>query len=172
MKIFISSDPGIGKTTLVEKLANKLKEMGYSVGGFITKEIRKDNKRVGFKMVDLETGEEKLLAYVGEGKIKVGKYKVFIENLETFGLNCLERAKDKDVIIVDELGEMEFKSEKFREKIYDLLKLDKPQIYTLHRNYVSEFKDYGKVYYLTLSNRDEVYKIILEKILEVLKNKK
>ena len=70
MRIFITGMPGVGKTTLALKVAERLKDLGYKVGGFITKEIRKDGRRVGFKIITLDTNEEAILAYVGEGEAK------------------------------------------------------------------------------------------------------
>ncbi|XRO76460.1 NTPase [Methanocaldococcus sp. 10A] len=112
MRIYITGMPGVGKTTLVLKIAEKLKDFGYKVGGFITKEIRKDRKRVGFKIITIDTNEEVILAYIGEGKIKVGKYCVFVENLDKVGVEAIKRAlEDADIIIIDELGAMEFKND-------------------------------------------------------------
>lgn len=166
MRIFITGMPGVGKTTLALKIAEKLKDLGYKVGGFITKEIRKNGKRVGFKIITLDTNEETVLAYVGDGKIKVGKYAVFIENLDKVGVEAIKRAlKDADIIVIDELGTMEFKSKKFSEVVDEVIKSDKPLLATLHRNWVNKFKDKGRIYTLTVENRDKLFKEILNNIL-------
>ena len=57
MRIFITGMPGVGKTTLALKIAEGLKDLGYKVGGFITKEIRKNGRRVGFKIITLDTND-------------------------------------------------------------------------------------------------------------------
>ena len=171
MRIFITGMPGVGKTTLALKVAERLKDLGYKVGGFITKEIRKDGRRVGFKIITLDTNEEAILAYVGEGEIKVGKYAVFVENLDKVGVEAIKRAlKDSDIIIIDELGTMEFKSKTFSKVVDEVIKSNKPLLAILHRNWVNKFKDKGELYYLTAENRDELFEEILNKqILKLLR---
>jgi nucleoside-triphosphatase len=46
--------PGIGKTTLVQKVCNMLRDGGFSVKGFFTEELRKGGTRVGFDVVTLD----------------------------------------------------------------------------------------------------------------------
>ncbi|ADC69415.1 protein of unknown function DUF265 [Methanocaldococcus sp. FS406-22] len=169
MKIFITGMPGVGKTTLALKIAEKLKDFGYKVGGFITKEIRKNGKRVGFKIITLDTNEEAILAYVGDGNVKVGKYVVFVENLDKVGVEAIKRAlKDADIIIIDELGAMEFKSKTFSKVVDEVINNNKPLLATLHRNWVNKFKNKGKIYRLSIENRNKLYKEILDEILSYL----
>ena len=170
MRIFITGMPGVGKTTLALKVAERLKDLGYKVGGFITKEIRKDGRRVGFKIITLDTNEEAILAYVGEGNVKVGKYAVFVENLDKVGVEAIKRAlKEADIIIIDELGAMEFKSKTFSKVVDEVIKSNKPLLATLHRNWINKFKDKGELYYLTAENRDKLFEEILNKVLNELK---
>ena len=53
MKIVLTGEPGIGKTTLIKKLA---KVLGNKAIGFWTEEVRdpKTKKRTGFKVVSTE----------------------------------------------------------------------------------------------------------------------
>ena len=66
--------PGSGKTTLIMKLADKLKDL--KVVGFYRAEIRVSGARKGFEIVDLR-GERALLSHVNVwGSQRVGKYGV------------------------------------------------------------------------------------------------
>ena len=39
----VTGSPGVGKTTLVNKVVMALKTKGYRIGGMISKEVREDN---------------------------------------------------------------------------------------------------------------------------------
>ena len=49
LKIFITGVPGVGKTTVVQKVIAILKEKELKVGGISCPEIRVNNIRVGFE---------------------------------------------------------------------------------------------------------------------------
>src|SRR3990170_1773804 len=58
-RIFLlTSNPGVGKTTLVHKLIARWKG---PVGGFTTEEIRPDSRRQGFKLITLD-GQSAVIA--------------------------------------------------------------------------------------------------------------
>ncbi|MEM2688058.1 MAG: nucleoside-triphosphatase, partial [Thermoproteota archaeon] len=83
MKILVTGRPGIGKTTLVSKLAQMLRERGVSVGGMITYETREKGVRTGFLVEDLKTGLKGLMASVNyDSGPRVGKYFVSVAEIE------------------------------------------------------------------------------------------
>ena len=55
-----------------------------------------------------------------------------------------------------ELGTMELFSQKFKEKIGKILEIDKPVVIALHRSLVNEYKNYGRVIYVTPENREKL----------------
>jgi len=61
VRLAVTGRPGVGKTTLCMKVYNALKDE-MVVKGFITREVREKGVRVGFKLVDLASGEESWLA--------------------------------------------------------------------------------------------------------------
>jgi nucleoside-triphosphatase len=68
--------PGCGKSTLIEKIIEKLDRPAC---GFFTREIRERNRRVGFSITTLD-GRSGILARVGSGgPYRVGKYGVWIQ---------------------------------------------------------------------------------------------
>ncbi|QER42492.1 dTMP kinase [Thermodesulfobacterium sp. TA1] len=125
-KLFITGEPGVGKTTLVEKLFRFFKkeiEPRFKLRGFITKEIREDSKRTGFKLLDLTSSKEFLFAkrkdlVVGSKDLDkfptIGSYVVFLEGLEVLlDENKKEIDNDKVFWLIDEIGKMEALSPKF-----------------------------------------------------------
>ncbi|WP_175059711.1 NTPase [Thermococcus sp. 2319x1] len=170
MKIFITGLPGAGKTTLVLRVAEELKAYNLKIGGFITQEVRENGRRVGFKIKALDTGEEGILAWIGEGHPRVGKYTVNLEDLNCIGVLAIKRAlKDADLIIIDEIGAMEYKSREFAEAVEKAVKSEKPLLATVHRNYAKRFRNYGKLYVLTPENREHIRQEIIHNLKAILK---
>jgi nucleoside-triphosphatase len=128
VKLFVTGDPGCGKTTLVRRVVERL---SVPVRGFYTEEIREDGKRVGFRGVTLD-GREFLLAHVREkGVAKVGPYGVVLLGLESVGLDALRPAPDTRLVVLDEVGKMESFSAAFREAVDTLLASPVPVLGTV-----------------------------------------
>jgi len=164
MKIFLTGKPGSGKSTVLMKVIENLKKKGLKIGGIITPEIRVEGKRIGFKVIDVHSKEEGILASVDQ-KVgpRVGKYRVNLEDFERVALKALDFALNEcDVICVDELGRMELFSEKFKRKIEEILRSSKPAIIVLHRNLTERYGKYGKVIWVTVENRDKLPEEILK----------
>lgn len=166
MKIFITGKPGIGKSTVLLKTIELLRKKGLKVGGIITPEIRKEGKRVGFKVKDVYSGNEGELATIKRIKgPRLGKYFINLSEFERVALAALDFAlKECDVIAIDEIGKMEFFSQRFKQKVYDIIKSDKPLIAVLHRNYVTEFRKYGELVVVTEENRDRLPEELVKKV--------
>ena len=134
MTIFIvTGDPGVGKTTVVMRVAETLKQRGLKVGGIISREIRSNNVRIGFEFVDLITSERATLSSTTGSGPRMGKYFVDLDGCRFAVKRLIEAIKNSDVIICDELGPMEFKSKEFVDCVKDMLELDKPVIVVVHR---------------------------------------
>jgi nucleoside-triphosphatase len=101
--------PGTGKTSLVRKMVNTLKD---SAGGFYTEEIRVNGIRQGFRIVTLD-GQSSVFAHINiQSPIRVSKYGVDIRGLDSIGIPVLQRAaRERDLVIIDEIGRMELFSE-------------------------------------------------------------
>jgi nucleoside-triphosphatase len=135
IKIGITGLPNAGKTQALVKVIEMLEESEQKVGGMITEPIVKNNRRVGFYVMDWMSKEKDILAHVDhESKVMVGRYKVNIDVLERIGVSAIENAGEEcDIIIIDEVGRMEVESEKFVDAVKKALEEDKPLILTLHK---------------------------------------
>ncbi len=128
--ILITGLPGSGKTTLIKKLGDELRE--DAPAGFFTEEIREHGARKGFKLVSLDRKEIGVLAHVNiEGPHRVGKYGVDLEGFEKFIVKLRLPESSPRLVIFDELGKMECLSAKFRGLVASLLDASVPVIATI-----------------------------------------
>lgn len=134
MKIFLTGRPGVGKSTVLEKLRELLLEKGYKVGGVFCPEMRRDGVRVGFRIVDVGLGRSGVLSQVGAGSgHRVGKYMVSLRDLEEVGVRALDVAvEEADVVLIDEVGPMEMQSRLFQEAVLRVLASSKSVVGILH----------------------------------------
>lgn len=173
MKIFLTGRPGSGKSTVLMKVIERLKAKGLKVGGIITPEVRAKGRRIAFKVVDLSSGKEGVLASTNQPTgPKVGKYRVNIPDFERVALPALSFAlKECDITCVDELGKMEFFSTKFKQKVDEILRSRRLVIAVVHRNYAKIYERTGTLFHVTPENRDSIHENLVNEILKTLKSK-
>jgi len=164
--ILITGQPGIGKTTLIKKLAEELKDLHPS--GFYTTEIREAGNRKGFELISLD-GSKGILSHVDiESQYRVSKYGVDVERFETFLDSVSLLDLTKSIVIIDEIGKMECFSGKFRSLVRHILDSDKLLVATIAlrgSGMISEIKKRNdvKLFQVRIENRDPL-------VLEILKD--
>ena len=131
MRILLEGRPGAGKSTVARRLADRLRQDGITVSGFITEEIRESGRRLGFSL-ERFGGERGVLAHVDlPGPPRVGRYGVDLAAFERVAIPALEQAGEHEVAIIDELGKMELASDAFREALAALLDRPVPVVATV-----------------------------------------
>lgn len=109
--ILLTGDPGSGKTTLLRRF---LLDRNVPAGGFYTREARVEGTRVGFDIVTLDGRVGRLAHIESKSNIRVGRYGVDLEALDSIGVSAVQNAIDDQLLVViDEIGPMEIYSEKF-----------------------------------------------------------
>jgi len=97
-KTLITGMPGVGKTTLVRRVIERMKPV--KAVGFYTAEVKSKGSRVGFELQGFE-GERRLLSHTSiGGSHRVGKYGVDTEGFEEFltGLHMLDSTVELEVV--------------------------------------------------------------------------
>ena len=174
VNILITGPPRSGKSTLIEEIIKELIKKGFTVRGISTPEARERGRRIGFKIIDLATGEWKWMAHINiSSPYKVSKYGVDLDAIESIGVKAILSAiESADVIIIDEIGKMELFSEKFKKAVKRALDSSKPVIGTiglkLHHPFADEIKRRKDVtiVFLTREKWEEVYNQIINMIFQ------
>jgi nucleoside-triphosphatase len=162
MKILLTGRPGSGKSSLVKDLIKSLK--GKNIAGIISPEIR-NKERKGFKIIDLASGKEEILASADiKGEPRVSKYGVNIEGVDKIVGLFLDSFKKADYIFIDEIGKMELYSKKFKEMVDKIFKSKKMIIAVVHRNLANKYKDKGELIWVEREKIDQIKKEVLGKI--------
>ena len=133
----ITGPPGSGKTTLLLEIMKNLKDKGFKIGGIMCPEVREKGRRVGFKIINVASGEEGILAtknFSLQGP-RIGRYIVNISDLEGVGVKAIRDALEgeEDLIVIDEIGVMELLSEKFQKIVKEALDSEKPVLGIIHQ---------------------------------------
>jgi len=137
----ITGRPGSGKTSVVEGAVEILRGRGLKPGGLYCPEVREGGQRLGFKMIDLMTGEERILAHVDQPTgPQVSKYRVNVENVDAMSELAIGRAlREANFVVIDEIAPMEMHSEGFRRAVLAALDSSKPLLAVIHQRTATGF---------------------------------
>lgn len=162
--ILITGPPGIGKTTIMKKLVQMLKDSGPA--GFYTAEIREGGVRQGFELVGLN-GRKGILSHIDiKSPYHVGRYGVDIKGFETF-LDALSLTDPSvTLVMIDEIGKMECLSQRFKTVVGTVLDSEKAVIATIALKgpgFIAEVKgrEDAMLFEMTQENRDTLAEEIL-----------
>ncbi len=163
--ILLTGRPGIGKTSILKETIDALK---INAGGFYTREIREGGTRKGFEIITLN-GKKGILAHIDcRSPYRVSKYGVNIKDLEEIAAPAIEEAlRNKECIIIDEIGRMELYSPKFCSLVKKALDSEKKVLGTIQArhneflNSIRKRKD-TKIIEVTFENRRKIVKEIKE----------
>jgi len=175
LRIGITGKPKVGKSTVIKEVIMSLKAEGIAVGGMLTAEIHEGMGRIGFSIEDISTGVKGILAHVHQRGPKVGKYGVNLTDLDSIGAHSIINAlacPEPRIIIVDEIGPMELKSNKFIEAVENAMRSDKHLIVSVHQRsdheLVRQIKSTFEIVEVTEKNRNELATIIMKKCLAMI----
>ncbi len=155
--IIISGNIQQGKTTFVRKVINRLQRQNVEIGGFMSNVVYEGENRVGYKLENLSTGDSMELCSIvrhAEWK-KQGKFYFNPEALLS-GIKILEfETQNPDLIVIDEIGPLEAKSEGWSPAIQKIAdNANAPMIWVVRDSLVNKLSrkwPVGKIYHFKLS---------------------
>jgi len=161
VKLLLTGDPRSGKTTLLEGFIEAIPNRQ----GFVTQEVREDGERIGFELVS-SLGQTATLASVNsDSQMRASRYGVEIGQLDKF-MDGLPPIKTDNLIYVDEIGQMQLFSDRFKELIDDYLSADNPYVGTITNSYQDEFtkkilqRDNIILLTVTQDNREQISEVL------------
>tara|TARA_B100000424_G_scaffold220599_1_gene179423 strand:+ start:529 stop:1110 length:582 start_codon:yes stop_codon:yes gene_type:complete len=147
-KIGITGLPRSGKSAVMEKVLQMLTEERTHeiklrgnlsdkpiIAGMRTEPIIEGGERLGYKVIDIITGEEGVIAHKEfDSRLRVLGYGLDLEALERVAIPAIEYAKNEsEVLVIDEIGKFTVESEMFVNCVRGALEVDKPTLLTLHK---------------------------------------
>jgi len=168
-RIAITGRPGVGKTTLIERVLDRIP---VQAGGMLTAEARVCGHRVGFELRDVATGKTGTLAHVHHTNgPKVGRYTVDLDSIRKIGVGAIDRAIEKaGLVVIDEIGPMELASPDFVPAVERALASGCPLLISTHAHadcpIAHRVRRELELFRVKLGNRDRLVDEIVERFLE------
>lgn len=163
MKIHLTGLPKSGKTTLLTNLVADIQ----SKHGMVAKEVLENNVRVGFDLQD-ELGHRVALSRVGKRtEYAAGRYFVDVDSLDHY-IDSLSLAASGQLLYIDEIGQMQLYSEKFKSLVSAYLGSSNDYIGTVSAVFDHPFIEGVKsrpdilLCTVTLENRQELGNVLRE----------
>ncbi len=160
--LFLTGKKGVGKSTLLNKI---IKEVDLSIGGYITEKKIEEHIKT-FTIVSLYDYTEKYPI----AKINIKKYskEIFVDNFKYPIVTLLDKSlKNRDLIVMDELGFMENNIEPFTSKVYEILDSNKI-VFGVLKDFDCEFLNNIRtrkdvcIIEVTKNNRDYLHREIID----------
>ncbi len=132
-RVAITGQPRVGKTTVCRTVVDRLSR---STGGMICSDITEEGSggmRVGFELLDLQTGVKGVLAHIRGDGPRVGKYRVNLHDLDRIGVSAILSAVGTDLLVIDEIAPMELTSQRFIRAVEGALASDTDMLVVLHQ---------------------------------------
>lgn len=155
----------MGKSTVC---CNIVEHLTCTYGGMVSADIRIEGERVGFEIMDISTKERSILAHKDGRGPCVGKYNVNLEDLNNIGVKSINNALSYDLVVIDEIAPMEFKSKEFVQIVEKALESDRDMLVVLHQKsnhpLAQRIREEFEIYTVTEDNRESIVTEIINRI--------
>jgi nucleoside-triphosphatase len=98
----------------------------------------------------------------------VGKYHVNLDDLNNIGVNSIKNALSYDLVVIDEIAPMEFKSQEFIQIVGKAIDSDRDMLVVLHQKsnhpLAQRIREEFEIYTVTEDNRESIVTVIVNRI--------
>jgi len=170
--LLLTGPPRVGKTSLLVRALDGLPR--ETACGFVTRELRRDGRRVGFAVETLAGGSAVLAHVDVQSPHRVGRYRVDVAGFESIALPAIDPARvTAPLIVIDEIGKMECFSDRFRELVVAALGSDRAVLATIALRgdrFIESLKVRPEItmLHVTQHNRDQLVCHVIRWVQEVL----
>lgn len=137
--IIITGDRQQGKTTFVRKIIDRLRADNLQFTGFLAEGINEDGNRIGFDLLNLQTGAKTLLCRsTGLEGVKFGRF-IFSEEGLRAGAEIISsgQVSGSQLVIIDEIGPLELNRQGWWQAVTKLVEsAGIPQLWVVRKNLV------------------------------------
>ena len=114
VRVIVTGEVGSGKTRACEAAAGRLRDLGWRIAGVLSRGVWAGDKKVAIDALDVRSGDMRRLAdHASENHFTQGPatpgWRFHAETI-TWCNSLLSAAADCDLLVVDELGPLEFES--------------------------------------------------------------
>jgi nucleoside-triphosphatase THEP1 len=182
--VLLTGERGVGKSTAIRKVTDRLAALGVDVGGFKTVAGPEDES--GLDMIYIMPYGENTddpSAFSRERAVAVrdrrrARHESRAEVFDGLGAELLRRAPRDGLIVMDELGFMEAGARAFRDAVLSILDgrtpalgVIKPPRFDARAPFLAEARAHGRVsvFEVTAGNRDEAPELLFSHFAAILK---
>lgn len=143
MKVLLTGPPGSGKTTLLNNFLITVKDKQ----GFITREILKEDQRIGFEMISSTGHTAELASISSQSRARISKYGVDVEQLNRF-IKAQPKPDSNKLLYIDEIGAMQLFSSDFKGFVRNYI--------DQANNFIGTIKDFDDEFANEIRSREDI----------------
>lgn len=108
--ILLSGEIQSGKTSLCLEIVDQARRQGYRLGGLVSPGVFQKGEKFAIDLLDIKSGERRRLALASGSRstaLETRRWSFYPETVD-WGNRVLEAALPCDLLVIDELGPLEF----------------------------------------------------------------
>jgi nucleoside-triphosphatase THEP1 len=120
--VFLSGPSGAGKTTWCMQMVEQARSRNVTIAGLISPAVFTGDQKNGIDLLNIQTGERRRVAVAGEKKDWIAmKRWSFDPEVLAWGNRVLREIHSSPVLIIDEIGPLEFEHQAGLLAAFDLI---------------------------------------------------